>query len=88
MSALAVRGRASSMIPAAGDPMNECPYCYTKVGVTDTTCPNCGRKIEQWQTGFYTRQPLPNRTRTAVWIVAAIALILVVGGFARSCHWI
>ena len=41
---------------------------------------NCGRKIEHWQTGFYTRQPLPKRTRTTVWIVAAIALLLIIGG--------
>jgi uncharacterized protein (UPF0212 family) len=68
--------------------MNECPYCYARVEPGASTCPNCGRKIEQWQTGFYTRQPLPGRTRTTVWIVAAIALVLVLFGFARSCHWI
>ncbi len=70
------------------DTMKECPYCYARVGPTDTTCPRCGRKIEQWQTGFYTRQPLSHRARTAVWVVAAVALILIIGGFARSCHWL
>ena len=28
--------------------MKECPYCYTKVAMTDVTCPNCGRQIEHW----------------------------------------
>jgi hypothetical protein len=73
------------MTPPA--PMKECPYCYANVGPTDVTCPRCGRKIEHWQTGFYSRQPLPKRTRNVVWIVATVALILVIGGFARSCHW-
>ena len=68
--------------------MNECPYCYTRVEPGTVKCPRCGREIEQWQTGFYTRQPLPRKTRTTVWVVAAIALLLVLGGFARSCHWI
>ena len=63
--------------------MNECPYCYTAVGMDDSVCPKCGRKIEQWQTGFYTRQPLPERARRAV--RAAVAFLLIVGGFARSC---
>jgi predicted amidophosphoribosyltransferase len=68
--------------------MNECPYCYAAVGATDAVCPRCGKEIERWQTGFYTRQRLPTRKRTAVWAVAAFALLLVLAGFAKACHWI
>jgi len=68
--------------------MKECPYCYAAVTPGDAVCPRCGREIEKWQTGFYTRKPLPARTRTAVWAAAGIALLLVLTGFARACHWI
>jgi predicted amidophosphoribosyltransferase len=68
--------------------MNECPYCYARVGPNDTVCPNCGREIERWQTGFYTRQPLPAKKRTAVWVGAVLLLLLVLFGFAKACHWI
>jgi predicted amidophosphoribosyltransferase len=68
--------------------MNECPYCYTKVSPTDVTCPNCGREIEHWQTGFYARQPLPARSRTAVWAGALLAFLLILAGFAKACHWV
>jgi len=69
-------------------PMYECPYCYTAVKTTDQVCPNCGREIARWQTGFYQRQPLPARSRNAVWIGAIVLFLLIVGGFAKSCHWI
>ncbi len=68
--------------------MNECPYCYTRVGPNDAVCPNCGREIERWQTGFYTRQPLGVRKRTAVWAVAVLAFLAIVAGFAKACHWV
>jgi predicted amidophosphoribosyltransferase len=68
--------------------MNECPYCFARVGPTDIQCPNCGRKIEHWQTGFYSREPLPKKTRNVVWFVAVLLFLLIVGGFAKSCHWI
>jgi hypothetical protein len=68
--------------------MNECPYCYTAVGPADSVCPKCGREIERWQTGFYTRQRLPTRSRTAVWVGAVLALLLVLAGFAKACHLI
>jgi hypothetical protein len=68
--------------------MKECPYCYAAVGPQDSTCPKCGREIERWQTGFYTRQPLPGRKKTAVRIALALALVVVLGGFARACHLI
>jgi hypothetical protein len=68
--------------------MNECPYCYAAVNPTDETCPRCGREIGRWRTGFYARQPLPGRARTAVWVVATLLFLLIVGGLARSCHWI
>lgn len=68
--------------------MNECPYCFARVETTDTECPRCGRKIEQWQTGFYSRQPLPSRTRNVVWFAAGLLFLLVLAGFAKSCHWI
>jgi hypothetical protein len=68
--------------------MNECPYCFAAVTPGVVECPNCGREIGRWQTGFYTRQKLPMRSRTAV-LAGAIALfLLVLAGFARSCHWI
>lgn len=66
--------------------MNECPYCYTAVGPSDSVCPKCGREIERWQTGFYTRQRLSIRSRTAVWVGAILALLLVLAGFAKACH--
>ena len=68
--------------------MKECPYCYTKVATTDVKCPNCGRQIEQWQTGFFSRQPLTTRSRTTVWVVAILAFLLILAGFAKACHWI
>lgn len=68
--------------------MKECPYCYAAVGVDDSVCPKCGREIEKWQTGFYTRQPLPRKNRAIVLAVAAVAFLLIVAGFARSCHLI
>jgi hypothetical protein len=68
--------------------MYECPYCYAAVKNTDETCPNCGREIARWQTGFYARQPLPTRSRTAVWIGAIALFLLIVAGLAKSCHWI
>ena len=68
--------------------MNECPYCYTAVGPDDAVCPKCGREIERWKTGFYTRQKLPTRSRTAVWIGAIAALLLVLVGFAKACRLI
>ncbi|HYB53870.1 MAG TPA: hypothetical protein VEG84_08385 [Thermoanaerobaculia bacterium] len=68
--------------------MNECPFCYAQVSATDAVCPRCGRRIEQWKTGFHSREPLSSRTRTMVWIVAGVALVLIIGGFARSCHWL
>ena len=69
--------------------MNECPYCYASVGPADAVCPRCGKEIERWQTGFYTRQrPLPAKSRTAVWIAALAAMLLVLAGFARACGWL
>ena len=68
--------------------MNECPYCYARVGPSDSVCPNCGREIERWQTGFYTRQPLPTRKKTAVRVALVAAVLVVLGGFARACHLI
>jgi predicted amidophosphoribosyltransferase len=67
--------------------MNECPYCYARVKPDDSVCPNCGREIGKWQTGFYTKQPLTARSRTAVWAAAIVVLLLILLGFARSCHW-
>lgn len=68
--------------------MKECPYCYAAVKLGDTVCPNCGREIERWQTGFYTRQPLPSKSRNAVLIGAVLAFIIIVAGFAKACHLI
>ena len=51
-------------------------------------CPKCGKEIERWQTGFYTRQPLPTRKKTAVWAIAGFALLLILAGFAKACHWV
>lgn len=68
--------------------MKECPYCYTAVNLNDAVCPKCGREIERWQTGFYTRQPLKKRSQTAVLTGAILALLLLLFGFARACHWI
>jgi predicted amidophosphoribosyltransferase len=68
--------------------MKECPYCYAAVGTQDPVCPKCGREIEQWQTGFYTRQPLPKKKSAAVLTGALIAFLLIVFGFARACHWL
>jgi hypothetical protein len=68
--------------------MNECPYCYAAVGPKDSVCPKCGREIERWQTGFYTRQQLPGKKKTVVRLVLIVAVLLVVGGFARACHLI
>lgn len=68
--------------------MNECPYCYAPITAGEPVCPQCGREIARWQTGFYTRQGLPSRSRTAVWAGAIFAFLLIVVGFARSCHWV
>ena len=68
--------------------MKECPYCFAKVATTDVTCPNCGRQIQQWRTGFYARQPLPAWSRTAVWAVAILAFLLIFAGLAKACHWV
>jgi hypothetical protein len=54
----------------------------------DTVCPKCGREIERWQTGFYTRQPLPGKKSAAVLAGALVAFLLIVFGFAKACHWI
>lgn len=66
--------------------MKECPYCYASVGPSDAVCPKCGREIERWQTGFYTRQQLPTRKKTAVRVALILAVLVVLGGFARACH--
>lgn len=68
--------------------MIECPYCYKAVKPEDAVCPHCGKAIERWQTGFYSRQQLPAKSRTAVWIGAALLFLLVLAGFAKSCHWL
>ena len=68
--------------------MNECPYCYAPVSPGDAACGKCGREIEKWQTGFYTRKPLPPRSRTAVWVGALLALLVILAGFARACNLI
>ena len=68
--------------------MKECPYCYAAVGMDDTVCPKCGREIERWQTGFYTRQPLPRKKSAVVLTAALIAFLLIVFGFAKACHLI
>jgi hypothetical protein len=68
--------------------MNECPYCYSAVGPNDAVCPKCGREIERWQTGFYTRQPLPGKKKTVVRVALITAVLVVLGGFARACHLI
>jgi len=68
--------------------MKECPYCYAAVGINDSVCPKCGREIERWQTGFYTRQPLPKKKSAVVLSVALVAFLLIVFGFARACHLI
>lgn len=67
--------------------MIECPYCYKAVKPKDTICPHCGKAIERWQTGFYTRQQLSGRSRTLVWGAAVAVFLLVILGFAKSCHW-
>jgi hypothetical protein len=69
-------------------PMNECPYCLTPVTMEDVRCPKCGREIARWQTGFYSRQELPRRTRATVLAGAALLALLVLAGIAKSCHWI
>ena len=46
--------------------MKECPYCYAAVDINDAVCPKCGREIERWKTGFYTREPLKKRI-TDLW---------------------
>lgn len=68
--------------------MNECPYCYSRITPGEPVCPKCGREIARWQTGFYTRQKLPGRSRTAVLAGAGFLLLLILAGFARSCHWL
>ncbi len=68
--------------------MIECPYCFARIKPGDAVCPNCGREIARWQTGFYTRQTLPTRSRNAVWAGATLLFLLIVAGFAKSCHWI
>ncbi|HKA35656.1 MAG TPA: hypothetical protein VKH43_02495 [Thermoanaerobaculia bacterium] len=52
----------------------------------DTVCPKCGREIQQWQTGFYTRQPLPKKKSAAVLSIATVAFLLIVFGFLKACH--
>ncbi|HKF43019.1 MAG TPA: hypothetical protein VKG01_07965 [Thermoanaerobaculia bacterium] len=66
--------------------MKECPYCYTAVGMDDSVCPKCGREIQQWQTGFYTRQPLPKKKSAVVLSIATVLFLLIVFGFAKACH--
>jgi predicted nucleic acid-binding Zn ribbon protein len=66
--------------------MKECPYCYTAVGMDDSVCPKCGREIQQWQTGFYTRQRLPKKKSAVVLSIATVAFLLVAFGFAKACH--
>ena len=68
--------------------MKECPYCYAPVGMDAAVCPKCGREIEQWKTGFYTRQPLEKKKSAVVLSVALVAFLLIVFGFAKACHWI
>jgi uncharacterized membrane protein YvbJ len=66
--------------------MKECPYCYAAVSLDDTVCPKCGREIERWQTGFYTRQPLPKRKSFLVLSIALVAFLLILFGFFKACH--
>lgn len=68
--------------------MKECPYCFSPVGLNDSICPQCGREIERWKTGFYSREPLTTRSQTLVWLGAILVLLLILFGFARSCHWL
>ncbi len=68
--------------------MIECPYCYNPVKPADSVCGRCGKAIARWQTGFYARQALPAKARTAVWVGAVFIFLLLVFGFARSCHWV
>ena len=67
--------------------MIECPYCYKAVKPEDTVCSHCGKHIERWQTGFYTRKQLKGGSKTMVWAGAVALFLLVVLGFAKSCHW-
>jgi predicted amidophosphoribosyltransferase len=69
-------------------PMIECPYCFAAVKPEDPVCSNCGRPIERWRTGFYSRKALPARGRTAVQVGAILVFLLIVALFARSCHWV
>ena len=67
--------------------MIECPYCYKAVKPADTVCSHCGKPIERWQTGFYTRKQLKGGSKGMVWIAAIGLFLLVVLGFVKSCHW-
>jgi hypothetical protein len=67
--------------------MIECPYCYSPVQPSDAVCGKCGRSIDRWRTGFYTRQALPAKSKTAVWVGAVVLFLVMVLGFAKSCHW-
>ena len=79
-------------------PRSACPACRAPITALQNIpliswlvlrgrCANCGKPIERWQTGFYSRQELPAKSRTAVWVGAVVLFLLVVLGFARSCHW-
>ncbi len=66
--------------------MRDCPFCFTPIGDEATQCPGCGRRIDVFRTGYYSRPTLPPVRRAAVLLAVTGLLAILATGIVWSCR--
>ena len=65
--------------------MKECPFCLRPIANDVVECPHCKNQVDIFRTGFYTRPNLSKPKTATIWIVAALAIVLLAIGLTRAC---
>ena len=66
-------------------PVKECPFCLRPIGNDVVECPHCKNQVDIFRTGFYSRADLSKPKSASIWIVAALAVLLLALGLSRAC---
>lgn len=65
--------------------MRECPFCFRTIGDDAVECPNCGRRIDVFRTGYFSRPDLSRPKTALIWVAAIVILGLLAVGVFRGC---